>query len=64
MIVLSTEPETMVLLSGENATEVTSLLCALFFSVLSSREAVASTEAVRFGIRVGGCQCRHLHPRL
>jgi hypothetical protein len=45
--------------SGEKATEVTQLLCAFFFSALSSREAVASTGAVRFGLRVQGCQRRH-----
>ena len=42
MIVLSAEPETMVDPSGEKATEVTMPLCALCFSALSSREAVAS----------------------
>ena len=62
MSVLSLEPDTMVLPSGEKATERTMLpqrmlLCALFFSALSSREAAASTEAVSFGLRVGGCQC-------
>ena len=45
--------------SGEKATEVTQPLCALCFSALSSREAVASTEAVRFGLRVQGFQRRH-----
>ena len=57
LIVLSHEPDTMVLPSGEKATEVTMLLCALCFSALSSRDAATSTEAVRFGLRVGGCQC-------
>ena len=42
MIVLSPEPDTMVEPSGEKATEVTESLCALCFSALSSREAVAS----------------------
>ena len=55
----------MVLPSGEKATDITRLLCALCFSALSSREAAASTEAVRsVGLRVGGCQCQHLHPTL
>ena len=45
--------------SGEKATEVTKSLCALCFSALSCREAVASTGAVRFGLRVQGCQRRH-----
>ena len=57
LIVLSSEPETMVVPSGEKATDITSLLCALCFSALSSRDAATSTEAVRFGLRVGGCQC-------
>ena len=47
--VLSHEPETMVLPSGEKATEVTRSLCALFFSALRSRDAAASTGVVRFG---------------
>ena len=57
MSVWSLEPDTMVLPSGEKATESTKLLCALFFSALSSRDAAASTGAVRYGLRVGGCQC-------
>ena len=40
--VLSLEPETMVLPSGEKATDNTQPLCALCFSALSSREAAAS----------------------
>ena len=48
MIVLSSEPETMVDPSGEKATDVTPLLCALCFSALSSREAVASVRALSF----------------
>ena len=55
LIVLSSEPETMVLPSGEKATELMSPLCALCFSAFSSKDAAASTEAVRFGLRVGGC---------
>ena len=49
LIVLSLEPETMVLPSGEKVTELTVLLCALSFSALSSRDAVTSRVAVRFG---------------
>ena len=56
MIVLSDEPDTMVLPSGEKATEFTNKLCALFFSALSSRDAAARTEAVRFGLRGQWCQ--------
>ncbi len=47
--VLSHEPETMVLPSGEKATEATGSLCAICFSAFSSKDAAASTEAVRFG---------------
>ena len=50
-------PETIVLPSGEKATENTKSLCALCFSALSSRDAAASTGAVRYGLRVGGCRC-------
>ena len=65
MIVLSSELDTIVLPSGEKATERTSLLCALCFSALSSRDAAASTGAVRFRLRVEGVSVpTHLHPRL
>ena len=47
----------MLLPSGEKATEDTLRLCALCFSALSSKEAAASTGAVRYRLRVGGCQC-------
>ena len=47
LIVLSLEPETMVEPSGEKATEVTRLLCALCFSALSSKDATASTGVVK-----------------
>jgi hypothetical protein len=50
LIVLSTEPDTMVAPSGEKATDSTLLLCALCFSALSSREAVASVGALGFGL--------------
>ncbi len=36
--------------SGEKATERTEPLCALCFSALSSREAVASVGALSFGL--------------
>ena len=65
LIVLSAEPDTMVAPSGEKATEVTlSPLCALFFSALSSREAVASVGVLSFGLgeEYGGLS--YLHPRL
>ena len=42
MIVWSKELDTMVEPSGEKATDKTTELCALCFSALSSREAVAS----------------------
>ena len=50
--------------SGEKTTELMALLCALCFSALSSREAVASIGALNFGLaeEYGGLRC--LHPRL
>ena len=64
MIVLSLEPDTMLEPSGEKATDITNLLCALCFSALSSREAVASVEVLSFGLGVTYGGLRHLHPRL
>ena len=37
---------------------LTALLCALFFSALSSRDAAAGSRAVSFGLRIQGYQCR------
>ena len=50
--------------SGEKATECTDLLCALCFSALSSREAVASVGGLSCGLgeEYGGLS--YLHPRL
>jgi hypothetical protein len=64
LIVQSSEPDTMVKPSGEKATERTQSLCALCFSALSSREAVASMGVLSFGLgeEYGGLRC--LHPRL
>ena len=56
-MVSSREPDTIVLPSGEKATEVTQLLCALCFSAFSSRDAAESVGALRYGIRVQGYQC-------
>ena len=64
MIVSSAEPETMVEPSGEKATERTKSLCALCFSALSSREAVASMGALSFGLGEEYGGLRYLHPRL
>ena len=64
MIVLSNEPDTMVEPSGEKATELISPLCALCFSALSSREAVASMGALSFGLGEEYSELRYLHPRL
>ena len=61
---MSYEPETMVLPSGEKATDATVLLCAFSFSALSSREAAASVEALRFGLGEGSGRLGYLHPRL
>ena len=63
--VLSSEPDTMVLPSGEKATERTAELCALCFSALSSREAATSTGAVRSGRKGWRVSVpTHPHPRL
>ena len=59
LMVSSREPDTIVLPSGEKATDITQLLCASCFSALSSRDAAASVGALRYGLRVGGCQCQH-----
>ena len=64
LIVLSALPETMVLPSGEKATELTSPLCALCFSAFSSREAAASVGALRFGLGEVSGRLGYLHPRL
>ena len=57
LMVLSLEPETMVLPSGEKATEATEPLCALCFSILSSRDAAAGRGGSVLGVRVQGYQC-------
>ena len=62
--VLSAEPETMVLPSGEKATEYTWWLCAFCFSALSSREAAASVGALRFSLGEGSGGLGYLHPTL
>ena len=50
--------------SGEKATERTALLCALCFSALSSREAVASVGVLSFGLGEEHGGLSYLHPRL
>ena len=64
MSVLSAEPETMVLPSGEKATDITQWLCALCFSALSSKDAAASVGALRFRLGEGSGGLGYLHPRL
>ena len=54
----------MVFPSGEKATEVTPLLCALCSSALSSRDAAASVGALRFGLGEVSGGLGYLHPRL
>jgi len=54
----------MVTPSGEKATDITGWLCELSFSALSSREAVASVEALGFGLGEEYGRLRYLHPRL
>ena len=50
--------------SKEKATERTKSLCALCFSALSSREAVASVGVLSFGLGEEYGGLRYLHPRL
>jgi len=64
LIVSSAEPETMVEPSGEKATDITALLCALFFSSLSSREAVASVGVLSFWLDEEYGGLKYLHPGL
>ena len=49
---------------GEKATEVTSRLCALCFSALSSREAIANVGVLSLGLGEESGGLRYLHPRL
>ena len=53
LIVLSPEPETILVPSLLKVTEVMPLLCALCFSALSSRDPVGSGEVLRFGLGEG-----------
>ena len=64
MSVLSLEPETMVLPSGEKPTDQMLPLCALCFSAFSSREAAASVGALRFGLGEGSGRLGYLRPTL
>ena len=64
LIVWSHEPDTMVDPSGEKATDITRSLCALCFSALSSKEAVASVGVLSFGLGEEYGGRRYLHPRL
>ena len=56
--VWSAEPETMVLPSGEKATESTKALCALCFSALSSSEAATRMGGSDLGEGLEG-QCQY-----
>ena len=64
MSVWSHEPDTIVLPSGEKATDQISPLCALCFSALSSREAAASVGALRLRLGEASGRLVYLHPRL
>ena len=64
MSVLSLEPETMVLPSGEKPTDQMVSLCALCFSASSSRDAAACVGALRFGLGEVSGGLGYLHPRL
>ena len=57
MSVWSREPDTIVLPSGEKATDITQWLCALCFSALSSRDAATRRGGSVLGVRVQGYQC-------
>ena len=64
MSVLSREPDTIVLPSGEKATDITQWLCALCFSALSSKDAAASVGALRFRLGEGLGGLGYPHPTL
>ena len=64
MSVWSLEPDTMVLPSGEKATDSTTWLCAPCFSTFSSREAAASVRALRLGLGEVSGGLGYLHPTL
>ena len=64
LIVLSFEPETILVPSWLKATERTKPLCALCFSALSSRDPVGGGEVLSFGLGEGSGGLGHLHPRL
>ena len=64
MIVLSAEPDTMVVPSGEKPTEQMVPLCALCFSAFSSRDAAASVGVLRFGLGEVSGGLGYLHPTL
>ena len=64
LIVLSLEPDTILVPSWLKATELIFLLWALCFSALSSREAVASVGVLSFGLGEEYGGIRYLHPRL
>ena len=64
MIVLSSEPETILVPSLLKATELITLLCALCFSAVSSSDPVAGGEVLSFGLGEGSGGLGYLHPRL
>ncbi len=64
LIVLSREPETILVPSLLKATEKIQSLCALCFSALSSRDPVARVGALSFGLDEGLGRLGYLHPRL
>ena len=55
-LMMSADPETILVPSLLKVTEVMPLLCALCFSALSSRDAAESMGLLRFERYWGGCQ--------
>ena len=69
LMLLSSEPDTIVFPSGEKATELITLLCALLFSLFSSSVAVweggaSKWEQVRFDREGPFLAVTHPNPRL
>jgi hypothetical protein len=65
LIVLSHDPDTILLPSGENATDMTLLLCAFVFSLNSSSLSARQANRRQFWPRRGDLRTpAHLNPRL
>ena len=65
LIVLSSDPDTILVPSGENATDVMDLLWAFVFSLSSSSLAARLASRRQFWTRMGDFElAAHLNPRL